>query len=209
MRSEHAQGASGRSCRDAAARAATPGRPVQVEGLSFGPEGPRPGVGARLRGRVRGLIEDRHGAVMTEAVLMLPVMILIWGIILYIHTGFREAQGNIAAVRSEAWVHGFGACNSSATSPAEFADVGAFDGESSSGGGMDLGSALRFVSSTLFMLDEFKASRTRDVTRPTSLGGDTHTLRWELMMLCNEPTRPDQDPLWNMWTDLGFSAIGG
>ena len=135
---------------------------------------------------------------------MLPVLILIWGIILYIHFGFRDAQRNMATVRDHAWTHAYGNCTTSPTAPTEFADNGEFDGESR-GGISGLGDALRFLSTTLFMIDEFGARRSTEIARPESLGGGTRTLEWELLMLCNEQQREDEDPLWEIWADLGIS----
>lgn len=157
----------------------------------------------RPRGPLRRLLGDQKGAAMAEAVIMLPAMILIWGIILYIHFGFRDAQRNMATLRDDAWTHAFGGCTTSHGAPTEIAPNGAFDGESR-GGISGLGDALRWVSSNLFFIDEFGARRRLDIARPRSLGGGTKTLEWELLMLCNEQQRDDSDPLWEIWADLGF-----
>lgn len=150
------------------------------------------------------LLHDQRGAVMTEAVIMLPVLILIWGIILYLHLAFRDAQRNMSTLRSDAWSHAYASCTSTPAAPTELADGGDFDGEDSADMG-GLASALRFVSSTLFMIDEFGARRTSEIDRPQTLGGGTRTLEWELLMLCNEQQRDDEDPLWEIWADLGIS----
>lgn len=163
-----------------------------------------PAYGAKAR--LRALLGDQQGAAMAEAVIMLPALILIWGIILYIHFGFRDAQRNMATLRDHAWSHAVGNCHTTPTAPTEFADEGQFDGESR-GGISGLSDALRFVTSTLFQIDEFGARRQRDIERPRSLGGGTRTLEWELLMLCNEQQRDDQDPMWEIWADLGLPAI--
>ncbi|MDQ3031906.1 MAG: hypothetical protein M3Y87_05765 [Myxococcota bacterium] len=159
-------------------------------------EGPR-----RLRWR---LLRDQRGAVMAEAVIMLPVLILIWGIIMYIHLSFRDAQRNMATLRSDAWTHAFASCTSTAAAPTELTDAGIFDGESRSDIS-GLASALRFMSTSLFMIDEMGARRTSEIQRPETLGGGTRILQWELLMLCNERQREDADPLWEIWADLGIS----
>lgn len=160
----------------------------------------------RPRGRLRRLLGDQKGAAMAEAVIMLPAMILIWGIVLYLHFGFRDAQRNMATVRDHAWSHALGNCHTTPPAPTEFADEGQFDGESR-GGISGLSDALRFVTSTLFQIDEFGARRSREIERPRSLGGGTRTLEWELLMLCNEQQRDDQDPFWEIWADLGLPSF--
>ena len=91
--------------------------------------------GARKRG-LRELVRGTRGAVMGEAVIMLPVLILIWSIILYIHFGFRDAQRNQVTLREQAWTHAYGGCNSDATDGStNIDDGGQFDGESDSGAG--------------------------------------------------------------------------
>ena len=160
----------------------------------------------RAGSRLRRLLGDEQGAAMAEAVIMLPAIILIWGIILYIHFGFRDAQRNMATLRDHAWSHAFAACQTSVSAPTEIADGGSFDGESR-GGISGLSTALRFVTSTLFQIDEFGARRARDIERPQSLGGGTRRLEWEMLMLCNEPQRDDQDPIWEIWADLGLPSI--
>lgn len=153
---------------------------------------------------LRRLLRDTEGAAMAEAVIMLPALILIWGIILYIHFGFRDAQRNMATLRDETWTHALAACSTSPTDPTEFADNGDFDGESR-GGISGLSGALRFLTTNLFFIDEFGSRRARDIERPESLGGGTRRLEWELLMLCNEEQRDDEDPLWEIWADLGIS----
>ncbi|AKF09449.1 TadE/TadG family type IV pilus assembly protein [Sandaracinus amylolyticus] len=162
--------------------------------------------GSKRASFARRLLGDQQGAAMAEAVIILPAIILIWGIILYIHFGFRDAQRNMATLRDHAWSHAFSACKTSVSSPTEIAEGGTFDGESS-GGISGLSTALRFVTSTLFQIDEFGARRAREIARPQSLGGGTRRLEWEMLILCNEEQRDDQDPLWEIWADLGLPAI--
>jgi hypothetical protein len=159
---------------------------------------------AGVRRRRWRLLHDEQGAAMTEAVILLPALILIWGIIIYIHFGFRDQQRNIATIRSDAWSHAFGGCNTTATSPTQFVDAGDFDGESS-GGISGLSDALRFITSTLFMIEEFGARRQVSIARPSSLGGGSKNLDWGLLMLCNEDQRGDDEvPWYEMLFDLDF-----
>ena len=161
----------------------------------------RPVEGARRRAFSSLLLGDTRGAAMGEAVIMLPALILIWSITLYIHFGFRDAQRNQVTLRSDAWTHGFGGCNSSPAAPTQIDDGGQFDGESS-GGISGLGDALRFLAGTLFMIDEFGASREVTISRPESLGGGERTMSWGMLMLCNED-QPGDDFV--PWEDMLFS----
>jgi len=161
-----------------ASRRARPGR--RVEGL---------------RRRWRELLAEDEGAVMAEAVIMMPVLILIWAIILYIHFSFRDAQRNMATMRNDAWVHGFGGCNSTPTSGTNITDASGYDGD---GGGSLAGvmTMIQDILSAVFQIDEFGADREVSVTRPNQLGGGTHELRWDIRMLCNEDQRGDDDTPW-------------
>jgi hypothetical protein len=152
---------------------------------------PAPRVEGRRPSRWRALLRDEKGAVMAEAIIMLPALILIWGIILYIHFAFRDAQRNLATLRDDAWTHAFTGCTTSPAAPTEIAEGGEFDGDSRSGGIDGLGDALRWVSTSLFMIDEFGARREATVARPESLGGGTRSLRWEMLILCNEQEAGD------------------
>lgn len=146
--------------------------------------------GARRRGW-RDLVRGQRGAVMGEAVIMLPVLILIWSIILYIHFGFRDAQRNQVTLRESAWTHAYGGCNSTPSDRSTTIDSGAqFDGESA-GGISGLASVLTYVSSNLFRIEEFGARREVSVSRPNQLGGGTHTMSWGFLCLCNEDQSGD------------------
>lgn len=147
------------------------------------------------RRRRRSLLRDTGGAAMTEAVIMLPVLIVIWGIVLYIHFGFRDAQRNMATLRDHAWSHAYTGCNTTAPSPTILEEGMEFDGETS-GGISGLGSALRWVANNLFFIDEFGGRRDVSIARPESLGGGSRTLRWELLLVCNEDQRGDDETPW-------------
>jgi hypothetical protein len=154
----------------------------------------------------RALFGDEQGAVMAEATIMLPVLILIWGIILYIHFGFRDAHRNLATIRDHAWVHAFSGCNSSLPAPSEITAGGSFDGEARSGGRISgLASALRSLATTLFRIEEFSARRQTTFGRPQSLGGGAHAVVWQLRSLCNEDQPGNDDiPFWAELVSFGF-----
>jgi hypothetical protein len=142
---------------------------------------------------------------MAEATIMLPVLILIWAIILYVHFAHRDQFRNLATLRNDAWSHAFGGCNSSPTDPTQFFEGDQFDGD----GANNLGGAaefMRVITSTLFMIDEFGAGRQVTVGRPRQLGGGTRDLRWDMLMLCNEDQRgDDQTP----WYEMLFDFFSG
>ncbi len=140
---------------------------------------------------------------MAEAVIMLPVFILIWAILLYIHFAFRDAQRNIATVRDHTWAHALNSCSTTAPAPTELETNETFDGASSGDiGGLE--AAVKYLPSQQFFIDEFSARRSLQISRPTALGGGSRTLEWKLLMLCNERQRDDEDPLWEVWADLDF-----
>lgn len=156
-----------------------------------------------LRRALSKLLRDEHGAVMAEAVIMLPAFIVIWASILYIHFAFRDAQRNVATVRDHTWSHALSSCTTSAPAPTELATDGMFDGEGS-GGIIGLEQALKYLPSRQFFIDEFGSRRVFDIHRPTLLGGGSRAVDWKMLMLCNERQRDDRDPLWEIWADLGF-----
>jgi hypothetical protein len=156
-----------------------------------------------LRELFSRLAGDDKGAVMAEAAIMLPVFILIWASILYIHFAFRDAQRNIATLRDHTWSYALNSCTTTAPAPTELSTDGTLDGSSTgSVGGLE--QALKYLPSAQFFIDEFSSRRSLQISRPTMLGGGSRTLEWKLMMLCNERQRDDDDPLWEVWADLGF-----
>lgn len=157
--------------------------------------------GAEVRG-LAALLSDRRGAAMGEAVIMLPVLILVWSCILYVHFGFRDAQRNQVTLREAAWTHGFGGCHSSPAAPTVIDDGGQFDGESAGGIG-GLAEALQWLTTSLFMIDEFGASREVTIARPQQLGGGDRTMSWGMLMLCNED--PDESSI----DDIASSMLFG
>jgi hypothetical protein len=140
----------------------------------------------------RAIFSDEGGAVMAEAAIMLPVLIAIWGLILYIHFGFRDAERNLVTLRDHTWVHAFSGCNSSLPAPSRVVEGGSFDGESSGGIG-GLASALRSLATTLFQIEEFGTQRDTTFARPRSIGGGTRTVSWQMRALCNEDQPGDDD----------------
>lgn len=161
--------------------------------------------GAPRRG-LRELVRGKRGAVMGEAVIMLPVLILIWSIILYIHFGFRDAQRNQVTLRDEGWVHAYGGCNSDASDSATVIDDGGqFDGQGDGGVMGDIAGVIRLIASTVFRIDEFGASREVSISRPNQLGGGTRTMNWGFLCLCNEDQRGDDETPWyEMLFDLSL-----
>ena len=152
---------------------------------------------------LRRLAGHDEGAVLAEAVIMLPVLILLWAIIIYLHMAFRGGMMNLAQARDHAWSHAVSACEWSAPSPTEISPSDTVDGEDS------MSSPLSFILMSGFIpgfqIDEKYTQRRDSLERPRHIGGGTKTYEWHLYLLCNEPQRdPGDTPFWEAWLGWGL-----
>ena len=54
---------------------------------------------------LRALLRDERGSVMTEAVVMLPFFVLVWGCIIYVSQLYEKGIETQAVARECAWRH--------------------------------------------------------------------------------------------------------
>ncbi len=152
--------------------------------------------------KLRRLLDDTEGAVFAEAVIMLPVLILMWAIIIYLHSAFRAGMHNASVVRDHAWTHAFSSCEWEPPAPTSVSPAGSAEGETYTG-------PISFLLSSGiipgFSIDEVRTEREGSLDRPRHLGGGEKRYDWFLVMLCNEPSRdPGDAPFWEAWLDWGL-----
>ena len=126
------------------------------------------------------LLEDERGAAMTETAIMLPVLILIWGGILYAFTLARQIVEISVRTRADAWSYSYGACQSE---PGETAITsGAY-----SAGDADTSPSVPFGDRIMnLFITQFHANRHGSATAPTQIGGQTNEFHHDEAWLCNE-----------------------
>jgi len=125
------------------------------------------------------LVRDRRGSLFVEFLLYMPLLMLIWWLMLYVHdigtTGIQTAR----QVRECAWLHAVGGCQrrppqcaGANLSGVRETDDAEFHARASSF--RELGADLPFLREDLEVLlgDEFDVSRTGVVEQPPFLGGE-------------------------------------
>lgn len=156
---------------------------------------------------LRALLRDTGGAAYTEAAIMLPLFVLVWGCIVFVHSGFREAIDHASLAREAAWAEVTDACQEGAgedaTAPLGFrglAFLGEFD---------------RVVAEVPFVGDYWPGvvvfeREFRDVVtiaQPGVLGGGEARAGHHLILSCNERARPDlsvSSMVGRAWSVLGL-----
>ncbi len=65
---------------------------------------------------------DEGGGSFAEAVIVLPAFILVWSLILFVHTGYENAADAGVQVRRVAWEHSLGGCEEDVEDPVSMSE---------------------------------------------------------------------------------------
>lgn len=176
--------------------------------------------------QTKGIFEDTRGSVYVEAVIMLPVLVLLFGALVYVRKAYVERQATLVAVRSCAWQYANDGCEGD---PPEGCSLGGVTDMGDQGGtrqedsGDDMGSVLSSPGSDPSALDrltefpvlgevfqtvfgEAVAVESRsEVERPEVLGGQTQPIVGGYYVMCNDKNKDAGD----LVKELMCSMAGG
>ncbi len=175
---------------------------------------PQPKSTARSRiYRPRGA-RATHGTASVEAVIALPLLILLLIGISYVHHLYAAKQQTLLAARKAAWTQAISGCTSgpSATTgstgtpggaiPSYVAQHGAHSDDNSLAKIPVVGEALSNL-----ILPGTSSVASASVQRPTQLDGGVDTLSTESYVGCNEPHRDAHKDALGVFTDLVSSKL--
>jgi hypothetical protein len=144
----------------------------------------------------RELLRDEGGSVITEATIMLPFFILVWGCIMYVSQLYEKGIETQAVARECAWRHAKDNCEGETRCSIEegldvtrdygSGDGSAIDGAEGSSGVGFLGSG--FLTDILFGKD-ITATAEDTTPKPELIGGGDAQIRGRMGLACNEKPR--------------------
>jgi len=152
----------------------------------------------RRRRTLRDLLRDERGSVMTEAVVMLPFFILVWGCIIYVSQLYEKGIETQATARECAWRHAKDNCEGDSRcaigpglDPSRdygSGDASAIESAEGSGGPGFLGDG--FLTNILFGAD-ITATAQSSTRKPELIGGGDAEIVGKVGLACNEKPRGD------------------
>jgi hypothetical protein len=158
----------------------------------------------------RDLLRDQRGSVMTEAVIMLPFFVIVWGCVIYVQQLYTKGIQTQAVARECAWRHAKDNCEGDTRCSIESGldpsrDYGSGDSAAIDGaeGTSDLGFlGDGFLTNILFGPD-ITASATGSTRKPEVIGGGDANLTGRMGLACNEKPRGDlQEVVSTLWSKL-------
>ena len=158
---------------------------------------PKSATKATARRRtLRELLRDEGGSVMTEAVVMLPFFVLLWGCIIYVSQLYEKGIETQATARECAWRHAKDNCEGDTRCSIESGldmsrDYGSGDGSAiasaeGSGGPGFLGDG--FLTNIIFGSD-ITATAEGTTRKPEVIGGGDAQSIGKMGLACNEKPR--------------------
>lgn len=170
----------------------------------------------RTRPGARSLFQDERGAAYAEAVIMLPVYILVFALFYMVHDAAIAKTVSMSEARQAGWTAAFDDCgegdssDGACTSCSDVTDDGTIFGELTGelSGGEGLGGALLGAIEPLItgiFGGQVTRTGTADYTRPVYLGGATVTVSSNYTMVCN----PERMTLASILSGVWDSITGG
>ncbi len=156
--------------------------------------------------RVRNLLtppslrRDQSGAMYAEAIMTLPVFVLLWALILFVNDGFKSALASATDTRRDGWIHAMGGCQDDAAAPTVTTGAGGYSLASLPAvGTIILGTVTSgfviprrqpaipvvYLSTFGFNIDTNQYARSGEITRPGAIGG-TARFGHRMAITCNE-----------------------
>ena len=153
----------------------------------------RPTKKLRKRSRL-AFFSDITGNATTETVIMLPAFIIIWGCIIYVHQAYTANQDMSMQTRADTWAHAYNDCQGGAMGDTRI-------GESSQDSSGFIGGIVDLILTVApgFDFEVIEGQRNTSVAKPTILGEGSIALAHNLVVYCNEESRPDESLLEQAW----------
>ncbi|MFW5875983.1 MAG: TadE/TadG family type IV pilus assembly protein [Myxococcota bacterium] len=165
---------------------------------------------ARSSTQTKGIFEDTRGSAYVEAVIMLPVLVVLFGAMVYVRKAYVERQARLVAARSCAWQYANDGCEGDPPDECRVAgetDMGDQGGTRQEDSGDDMEGVLSSPGSDPSALDrltEFPVlgevfqtvfgkavavESTGEVERPEVLGGQTQSIAGGYYVMCNDKNK--------------------
>jgi len=152
---------------------------------------------AKKRRTLRDLLRDERGSVMTEAVVMLPFFVIVWGCVIYVSQLYEKGIETQAVARECAWRHAKDNCETETRCAIEpgldphdygSGDAASIEAAEGPGGPGFLGEG--FLTDILFGKDA-TATATDSTRKPEVIGGGDAQLSGKMGLACNEKPSGD------------------
>lgn len=152
----------------------------------------------------RGLLRDERGGMYAEAVIVLPVFILVWSLIAFVNHGYRRTLTVGTQTRGAGWAHVMGQCQEEVAEPVESVEQSTmYSGllttlsAAVQGGAqvvryqpliinpVNLGEGMSRLRAVSFTFDAFRYQQTESIDRPRAIGGSAE-LGHHIDLVCDE-----------------------
>lgn len=142
----------------------------------------------------------REGAIYAEAVITLPVFILLWALILFVNDGFKNALASATSTRAGGFTHTMAYCDGDVPSPTAMEEVGGFSLSSLPAVGAIMLNVVTggyvilrrqpvipivYRNEFMFQITTNQYSQSGTVDRPTQIGGSAR-YGHKIALTCNE-----------------------
>jgi len=166
----------------------------------------------KRRGCWRALVRDTRGSAMTEGVIILPFLIIVFGCIYWVHARYmKRIQVGIEA-RACAWAYVNNACEGDPPAGCKIDpgatmtndDFTAELGESGTSAIEELRNAVGILGPVLDAVfgRDITTTVQAEVPRPQVIGGGSRKVIAQYALVCNEKRRDLLDVVWDIFHDL-------
>jgi hypothetical protein len=151
------------------------------------------------------LLRDERGGMYAEAVIVLPVFILVWSLIAFVNHGYRRTLTVGTETRGAGWAHVMGQCQEEVEDPVESVEQSTmYSGllttlSAAVQGGAQVvryqplivspvnigGSGMTRLEAVSFTFDAFRYQQTESIDRPRAIGGSAE-LGHHIDLVCDE-----------------------
>ncbi|MCA9617074.1 MAG: hypothetical protein KC586_30140 [Myxococcales bacterium] len=150
------------------------------------------------------LVRDQRGGMYAEAVIVLPVFILVWSLIAFVNQGYRRTLTVGTETRGAGWAHAVGQCQEDVEEPVEMVSQSTmYSGllttlSAAVRGGasvvryqpliispISLGDGMSRLRAVSFTFDAYRYQQVEDLTRPRAIGGSAQ-LGHHIDLVCDE-----------------------
>jgi hypothetical protein len=152
-------------------------------------------------------LRDERGHATSEAVIMLPFFIMVWGCIIWASQSFENEIDLAAKTREHTWQHAMNDCRGATGADTQVTD---YSGGGISGGIESVFSLIDQVAGLFAVMedwpgltfDEHQYVREDVVTAPNVAGGNNRETYYRTVLMCNEVhDTPDiEETAWSAFT---------
>lgn len=151
------------------------------------------------------LLKDERGGMYAEAVIVMPVFILVWSLIAFVNHGYRRTLTVGTETRGAGWAHVMGQCQEDVSEPVEMVEQSTmYSGllttlSAAVQGGASVvryqpliispvnlfGDGMSRLKAVSFTFDAYRYQQSEDIDRPRAIGGSAN-LGHHIDLVCDE-----------------------